>query len=586
MERNTLEKFFTGKNFVIPKYQRDYAWTRENIDDLLDDIAETIETQTSHYIGTFILSRRPGEDTYFVVDGQQRLTTLTMLLNAIVGLLPSDQQIINRDKFIQDAKKKRWRLELADHNRKFLEGLLQGSDAKPESKSQKLLHDAYEYIKQYVGAKRAGGDGKLEAYLEGVNQLEVMEFIETDEGKAIRIFQTVNDRGRPLTIVEKTKALLIYYSNRFLSSRQDGMINEAFGKIFRNFLALKEIANAEHTRIGLLSQASFTEDSVMRYHFLSFRNGYYDYKPTMDYVLNVFLKGTLRDCQKKHGERDLESFIIRYVSDLEKFFASLLELTKQVESNPRYFKLFCVLGLSTHLYPLTIRLHGRGLLDSAVGKTGLTFADLIEITDIRVYKIRGTNPAKDISHLACDVGEKQPIELSERLRNIVSNFMDDGRFASDLSGSMYGNEALLHMLLQYGEENALKQRGSAGYTVAVLQQFMSSQPTIEHIFAQSCPILSFPSHGFGKKEEYESQINRLGNLCLLEKSLNSRCQDKTPEQKLDDAKLYKGSSFDVTKALVAETASSGCEFNAKAVEDRTKKLSQFIILRWPLWARR
>lgn len=40
MERNTLEKFFTGKHFVIPSYQRDYAWTQQNIDDLLNDIPE------------------------------------------------------------------------------------------------------------------------------------------------------------------------------------------------------------------------------------------------------------------------------------------------------------------------------------------------------------------------------------------------------------------------------------------------------------------------------------------------------------------------------------------------------------------
>ena len=285
MERNTLERFFTGKNFVIPTYQRDYAWTHDNIDDLFNDITETIETNTSHYIGTFILSRKPAEDTYRVVDGQQRLTTLTMLLNAIVNLLPDEQRIIYRDKFIQDVKKKRWRLELADYNRTFFEGLLGSTAPTPDSKSQKLLQLAYEYIKRRILEIQKHNDGALEKYLDGVKQLEVMEFIEIDEGKAIRIFQTVNDRGRPLAIVEKAKALLIYYSNRFLNGDHDNLINTAFGAIFRNFSAIKEIAEADGTRIPLLSQAGFTEDSVMRYHFLSFPNNYYDFKPTTDYVL-------------------------------------------------------------------------------------------------------------------------------------------------------------------------------------------------------------------------------------------------------------------------------------------------------------
>jgi hypothetical protein len=579
MERNTLERFFTGKNFVIPTYQRDYAWTHDNIDDLFNDITETIETNTSHYIGTFILSRKPAEDTYRVVDGQQRLTTLTMLLNAIVNLLPDEQRIIYRDKFIQDVKKKRWRLELADYNRTFFEGLLGSTAPTPDSKSQKLLQLAYEYIKRRILEIQKHNDGALEKYLDGVKQLEVMEFIEIDEGKAIRIFQTVNDRGRPLAIVEKAKALLIYYSNRFLNGDHDNLINTAFGAIFRNFSAIKEIAEAAGTRIPLLSQAGFTEDSVMRYHFLSFPNNYYDFKPTTDYVLDGFLKRSLRECQADPS--GLGRFIQSYVLDLNKFFVSLLELAKRVQSEPRYFKLLCVLGLSTHLYPLTIRLHGRGLLDVAASNDGLTFADLIEIADIRIYKTRGTNPAKDISHLACDVDTKPEGELVARLGNIVSRFMDDGRFASELSGSMYGNEALLHILLQHGEARATEQ-GRPRYTVEKLMNFMSSQPTIEHIFAQT-PGFTLPGRGFTTQEQYLFANDRLGNLCLLEKTLNSRCQEKTPEQKLEDANLYKASHFDTTGALVAEVAATGTPFDAKAVDARTRVLADFVKSRWPLW---
>ncbi|MCL5769837.1 MAG: DUF262 domain-containing HNH endonuclease family protein [Planctomycetes bacterium] len=579
MERNTLEKFFTGKSFVIPTYQRDYAWTKQNIDDLLDDIAETIETNTSHYIGTFILSRKPAEDTYSVVDGQQRLTTLTMLLNTLVNQLPSEQRIIYRNTFIQDVTKKRWRLELADYNRTFFAELLESKVPVPDSKSQKLLKDAYEYIGGRILEIQKRNDGALEAYLVGVKQLEVMEFIESDEGKAIRIFQTVNDRGRPLAVVEKTKALLIYYSNRFLAGKHDNLINESFGNIFRVFTALKDITEADDTRVPLLSSANFTEDSVMRYHFLSFPNDYYDFKPTTDYVLDGFLKRSLRNRQTKLSE--LSEFINIYVSDLKSFFDSLLKLAKRVQCEPRYFKLFCVLGLSTHLYPLAIRLQGRELLDVAVGKGNLTFADLIEIADVRVYKTRGTNPAKDISRLACDAVTKSEKEIAASLANIVSRFMDDGLFASALSGSMYGNEAILHILLQHGEACATE-KGRAGYTVAELIDFMRSQPTIEHIFAQT-PGFTFPGRGFETQEQYLGANDRLGNLCLLEKALNSRCQEKTPEQKLEDVKLYKESRFDTTRSLVAEVAAGGTPFNAKAVDARTRKLADFVKVRWPLW---
>jgi uncharacterized protein with ParB-like and HNH nuclease domain len=209
MDRNTLEKFFTGKSFVVPRYQRDFAWTYDNIDDLLTDIAETIETRTTHYIGTFILSRGVGDGTYRVVDGQQRLTTLTMILNAAINLLPAEPKIINSNTFIRDASTRRWRLEPAPYNKDFFVALLEGKDQSADSRSQKLLKAAYEYILTYVNSLNRDDRGSIEYYINSIKQLEVMEFIESDEGKAIRIFQTVNDRGRPLAVAEKAKSLMV-----------------------------------------------------------------------------------------------------------------------------------------------------------------------------------------------------------------------------------------------------------------------------------------------------------------------------------------------------------------------------------------
>ena len=96
---NTLEHFFTGKFFRIPNYQRDYSWGIENIDDLIDDIIESIETCTNHYIGTFILAKTRKKQEFNVVDGQQRLTSLTMLLSLAIRELANDtEKIIYEDK--------------------------------------------------------------------------------------------------------------------------------------------------------------------------------------------------------------------------------------------------------------------------------------------------------------------------------------------------------------------------------------------------------------------------------------------------------------------------------------------------------
>jgi hypothetical protein len=318
----------------------------------------------------------------------------------------------------------------------------------------------------------------------------------------------------------------------------------------------------------------------MRYHFLSFRNEFYDFKPTADYVLDKFLKKSLKKRQTDLAE--LSGFVKGYVLDLAAFFRSFLELVQRVCADARYYKLFCILGISTHLYPLIVRLQARALLDQPIAEDShLTFADLIETIDVRVYKTRGTDPAKDISHLACDASTAEPDQLRKRMGDIAGWFMEDAKFESHLLDDMYANAAILHVLLEQGEAWA-KAQGKPAYTVDHLKNLMRANPTIEHVFAQT-PAFNFPSRGFATTEEYMLRNDRIGNLCILEKELNSRCQNRPPEQKLEDVSLYKQSHFDTTKALVAEVAASGANFEASSIDDRTRKLAAFARRRWPLW---
>jgi hypothetical protein len=580
MERNTLEKFFTGKTFIIPTYQRDYAWTQQNVDDLLNDIMEAIETGTSHYIGTFILSRISVDGSYHVVDGQQRLTTLTMILNSVINHLPPEQSLITSNAFIRDIAKNRWKLQPAEYNREYFTAIMTGAIRDPVRKSQRLLSAAYSYIKNYMEAMHQSSPDLFERYLDNLKQLEVMEFIEDDEGKAIRIFQTVNDRGRPLAIIEKTKSLLVYYSNRFLQGKHDVEINESFGSIYHDFSCLKEIGEQTETRVDLIAHPGFTEDSVLRYHFLSYRNAYYTYKLSTDYILDGFLKRSLRERQSEPTL--LSQFIGGYVADLKGFFHDFRSLVDRIRTLPKYFKLFCVLGVSTNLYPLLIRLQGRGILEERYGDDDqLTFADLVEITDIRIFKTRGTDPVKDVSYLARDVPALSPSTIAVRLREIVSAFMADFLFLAYLYSDMYNNGAIRHILFELGE-SWRRTRGQMPFTVDELIGLMASEPTVEHIFSQT-PAFDFPSRGFESPEEYNKLNHQLGNLSVLEKGLNSRCQHRTAEQKLEDPSLYKESRFDATKALVSQVAANNGVFDANAVKERTRENAEFAKMRWPLW---
>lgn len=564
---NNLEKFFTGKFFRIPFYQRDYAWDTGNVDDLFEDILEAIETKTSHYIGTFILSAGKEPRQYNVVDGQQRLTTLIMLFNALIEKLDTPREkIINQDKFIcsEIDSVTTWKLELLNDNNLFFQALLSGDNPTPNTRSQQMITTSYQHIQARVKELP-----DIRSFLDAVRNLEVMEFSEENDGKAIRMFQTVNDRGKPLTNMEKAKSLLIYYSNRFLQGKLDEQINNCFGEIFHAYTEIKAIG--EDFQINVISSKQFSEDSVMRYHYLAYADDYYDYDASENDVLDFYLKKSLKPL--RNSPIKLEKFITNYTDDLNNYYKCLVGMVRKVKTEPKYYKLFSILGVSATLYPLMIRLETRGLLEGRLKRTkGRKFLDLIETVDFRVYKMRGTNPRADMSFLARDSKKASAIEIEDKMRNFIDRFMGEDEFNRKLKSTEHDTPTA-YLIIEYGEEV-----NKRNYTLEELLDFKKTQPTVEHIFPQQ-ERFSFPNLSFRTVDEYKQLNQTLGNLTVLEKTLNTQCQNRTPDQKVL-AGFYERSCFEDPQRISAHVKNSGDAFTRVDVEKRTDQLAKFIKARW------
>ena len=182
--------------------------------------------------------------------------------------------------------------------------------------------------------------------------------------------------------------------------------------------------------------------------------------------------------------------------------------------------------------------------------------------------------------MARDAIELDENQTESRLINFINNFMNNSEFKSRLEGDIYGNTALKHIFIEYDEE-ILKNHYKEPYTLEALKRINASIPTIEHIFSQE-PRFDFPSRGFNSTEEYINKINKLGNLTLLEKSINSACQNETTEQKVEKENLYKKSIFQITKKVTAEIKNRGNSFLCNHIDERTKELSEFCPRRWQI----
>ncbi len=131
----------------------------------------------------------------------------------------------------------------------------------------------------------------------------LMRLEEPDPRRAIKTFQSVNDRGVPLLLLDKLKSLLIYYSNTFCDGKMglDQFINDHFGEIFKIFAKIKK-----SNHISSVGGPKFDEGDIFRYHAGSQRFdgieflGHYRTSTEDTYEK---LKDELKDIKKKQIEK-------------------------------------------------------------------------------------------------------------------------------------------------------------------------------------------------------------------------------------------------------------------------------------------
>ena len=586
MSTKSIEQFFAGKTFVIPGFQRDYAWSAGNVDDLFEDVEEALDAGGGHYLGTFILSQTSTSAPVHVVDGQQRLTTLTMLLDALIDVV-EDAALKQhyRNTFIEHPVTGP-KFQLLGDNKAFFHKLLRDQKPQADSDGQDRLLKVHLWIRHRVHALlQKGGQELVKSWLQCISQLEVLEFIEPNEGKAIRMFQSVNDRGVPLAKMDIVKSLLVYYSNRYLNGALDEFVAIRFGAAFRSLSRMKRLAREDGYQIRLINRDTFREDDVLRYHYFAFDGSEFgisagaDYSATAETVLEVFLKPTLRGMRTDPAM--LRSFISRYADDLTAFFGGLEDLVEKTRREKANYLLFVTQDLAATLYPLVIRLHLKNWLSLSGGENDpRNLQQLIELADLRVFKLRGTNPQADIAHLTRELPKLTVAQVATKLRDFCGHFMPDSLMASRIvDEDMYRNFGTQRMLLEVEEESRKALNGESLQMVELVA-LNKTGLTVEHILPQE-PNFHLAAYGFVDSAEYLQHKHKLGNLMLLEGPLNSACNNRTVEDKMSSDRLYGDSRMSSVKTLVAKHAGQA-GFNRTSIEDRGKAIALLVARRWPL----
>ena len=210
-----------GVRYVIPRYQRAYAWEEKEIEQLIDDICDDNDPKRDYYIGSLIVARRKAGYgvEYEVIDGQQRLTTIYLLLQCLL-----DEGYFSRgDVSVGEALSFDCRSK-SNYTLAYIRTDAQKSESKEELLDQSILL-AVDIIKKKLA--REFGD-RVEDQKEFVDRLKhvVLYRIEVPEHTDLnRYFEIMNTRGEQLEQHDILKARLMNYLD-------DACEREAFARIW------------------------------------------------------------------------------------------------------------------------------------------------------------------------------------------------------------------------------------------------------------------------------------------------------------------------------------------------------------------
>ncbi|HQT83778.1 MULTISPECIES: DUF262 domain-containing protein [Acidiphilium] len=223
-----ISNILKTRRFSVPAYQRSYAWEIEHVESLLNDINDAINGKEKEYFLGSIVVTGPIDRRYEVVDGQQRLTTVSLLISAIRDKF-RDQRDVEAETSIRNdflanvdrkTKEREPKLVLNEVDNEFYQEIIENKTnidvGRFQRQSHKRLIEASNRIRKYIDditAVASDADEKLHSWLDYLeSNLKVILVTAPDASNAFVIFETLNDRGLELAISDLLKNYLFHKS--------------------------------------------------------------------------------------------------------------------------------------------------------------------------------------------------------------------------------------------------------------------------------------------------------------------------------------------------------------------------------------
>lgn len=522
-EAKQFLKFIDGsdKRFIIPVYQRNYSWQNKHCAQLLNDLKGLIKKpDVPHFFGSIVSSHMQGgkREDFLIIDGQQRLTTISILLIAIVDLLKHKKVTPKDDRLIEKITKKHLVDEYQEDQRK-----IRLKPIKDDCKAfDALFGDESDFVDgsnvtsnfRYFRDRILNENIDIDDLYDAISRLQTIDiFLEKDDDPQL-IFESLNSTGLELEEGDKIRNFILMG----LSSELQEKYYEAFwNKIEKN----------THFKVS-----DFFKDYL-----------------TLKLNRTVVIKDiyfTFKDYVKKNND-DIE-VLLQDLLEYSKLYAIILNPMQYQNSFTAVLVRLSQLEF-TVIFPVVLailkRWNEKNLTDQEV-------TELLRVTEIFLFRrlIVGlaTNAlSKIFATLDKDVTKKaqssQLASYAEIYKYVLLNKEESSRFPNDeefeqalFSRNIYAmsskNKAYLFSFLENEESKE---------QINVIERIKDGTYTIEHIMPQTLSPVWQKELGEKSQQIHEQWLHTLPNLTLT--GYNSKYSNRPFKDKLDVENGFKDSNL-------------------------------------------
>ena len=529
----TVRELFTGPKYGLDYYQREYTWKQSNVAEMIADLSTSfledydesderkiIASYRPYFLGPIVTSSVSG--IRFLVDGQQRLTTLTLLLihlNHLAGVV-EDAENLAPLVFSQKFGSKTFNIDV-DERDKVMRAILDGAPFDPtdQSASVRNIWDRYQdTVRLYPDELRETALPYFCDWL--LERVVLVEIGTSDQNMALEIFETMNDRGVRLSNTDMLKGFLLA---RIAGAAEIAEANQLWRRRVTDL-----------TDLGKNSDSEFIKHWLRGKYAETIREGKKAAVPKDFDLIGTAFHKWVRDNRQTVGlaqPGDYTTFVGHDFERMSHRYIQLMEMSRVMTAGWEYVYYNAVTGFTLQYLPIMAAVTPDDDDDTFRAKTRLVagFLDLFIARRMVNFRNFGYSTVKyTMFNLAKDVRNRDLDELREVLADRVADIRESFDGVRTFSLTQRNRSHMRYLLARM----TAWMEGECGTGIGFAEYVDRKRKNpfeVEHIWADK---YERHKNEFANPYEFADQRNRFGDLLLLPKDFNASFGDARYRKKL------------------------------------------------------